>query len=134
MFVLVFFFSVFSRVTMMRVRKGGLGSGWGGVGGALRRVFVLLCAAAAKIHPTQVISVCYPMVGAQSDASVVRRGVPAHGTWEEKRKSEEKRGREGGQKQCSSARRRFFSSWKEDVPPAEDNPSLACLPHGFTRE
>ena len=30
------------------------------------------------------------MVGAQSDTSVVRRGVPAHGTWEEKRAGEEK--------------------------------------------
>lgn len=73
----LFFFSVFPHVTML--------------GGRLRRVFVLLCAAAAKIHPTQVVPVCYPMVGAQSDASVVCRvcRVPAHGTWEEKQKSDE---------------------------------------------
>lgn len=50
----------------------------------LRGVLILLSAAAAEIHPAQVISVCYPVVGAQSAASAVRRGVSAHGSWEEK--------------------------------------------------
>lgn len=50
----------------------------------LRGVLILLSAAAAEIHPAQVISVCYPVVGAQSAASAVHRGVSAHGTWEEK--------------------------------------------------
>lgn len=44
----------------------------------LRGVLVLLCAAAAEIHPAQVVPVCYPVVGAQSVASAVRRGVSAH--------------------------------------------------------
>lgn len=115
----------------MRVRNRG----WGGVGGGgLRRVFVLLCAAAAKIHPTQVISVCYPMVGAQSDASAVRCGVPAHRTWEEKRKSEEMGGGGGVSEAVLLSQEEVSSSWKADLPPAEDNLSLACLPRAFTRE
>lgn len=47
----------------------------------LRGVLVLLCAAAAEIHPAQVVPVCYPVVGAQSVASAVRRGVSAHGAF-----------------------------------------------------
>lgn len=50
----------------------------------LRGVLVLLSAAAPEIHPAQVISVCYPVVGAQSAASAVRCGVSAHRAWEEK--------------------------------------------------
>lgn len=73
------------------------------------------------------------MVGAQSDASVVRRGVPAHGTWEEKRKSEEKQGW-GGAEAMLLSQEEVFSSWKEDVLLVEDSLSLACLPRAFTRE
>lgn len=50
----------------------------------LRGVFVLLCTAATKIHPPQVVSVCYPVVGTQSAAFAVCCGVSAHRTWEEK--------------------------------------------------
>lgn len=49
----------------------------------LRGVLVLLCTTAAEIHPPHVVPVCYPMVGTQSVASAVCRGVSAHRTWEE---------------------------------------------------
>lgn len=62
------------------------GGGRGGRGGMsrdllLRGVLVLLCAAAAEIHPANVIPVCYPVVGAQSATSAVRRGVSTHRTF-----------------------------------------------------
>lgn len=57
------------------------GGGWTWTS-LLRRVLVLLCAPAAEVHPPQVVPVCYPVVGTQSAASAVRRGVPAHRTWE----------------------------------------------------
>lgn len=87
----VFFLSSFSCVTVRR----GMSRDF-----PLRRVLVLLCTAAAKIHPTQVVPVCYPVVGTQSVASAVCRGVSAHRTWEEKwggdRKSGWRRNRAGG--------------------------------------
>lgn len=61
----------------------------------LRRVLVLLCTAAAKIHPTQVVSVCYPVTGTQSVASAVCCGVSAHRTWEEKWKAAKNSSKEG---------------------------------------
>lgn len=65
----------FSRVTIRR----GMSHDF-----PLRGVLVLLCTAAAKIHPTQVVPVCYPVAGSQSIASAVCCGVSAHRTWEEK--------------------------------------------------
>lgn len=44
----------------------------------LRRVLILLCAAAAEVHPAQVVPVCYPVVGT---ASAVRCGVSPHRAW-----------------------------------------------------
>lgn len=96
--------------------------------GALRRILVLLRAAAAEIHPPQVVPVCYPMVGAQADAFAVGCGVPAHGTWEVRKK-----GGGGGhvfhKKGFISGSEVFFRAllWKENAPPAEDSTPLACL-------
>lgn len=55
---------------------------------SLRGVLVLLCAAAPEIHPTQVVPVRYPVVGA---ASAVRRRVPAHGAFVEERQGRRRR-------------------------------------------
>lgn len=46
------------------------------------------------------------MVGVQSDASAVRRGVPAHRTWGEERGGEDKTGARWVKKEHSSVRRR----------------------------
>jgi len=58
--------------------KWGLSRGF-----PLRGVVVLLCTAAAEIHPAQVVPVYYPVVGAQSVGSAVRRGVSTNRTWED---------------------------------------------------
>lgn len=75
-----FFFSSFSFVTVWRSCER-----WRRANSSLRGVLVLLCAAAAEIHPTQVVPVRYPVVGA---AFAVRRRVPAHRAF-----VEEKQGR-----------------------------------------
>ena len=48
-------------------------------------VFVLLCTAASKIHPPQVVPVLYPVAGAKSTGFAIHRGVPTHRTLEVER-------------------------------------------------
>lgn len=62
----------------------------------LRGVFILLCTAAAEIHPPHVVPVCYPVVGTKAVASTVCRGVSTHRTWEEKVRRKRRDGGRGG--------------------------------------
>lgn len=86
----IFVFSSFTSVTIWRGMSRG---------SPLRRVLILLCAAAAEIHPAHVVPVCYPAVGTRCTASVVCCGVSAHRTWEEKWGSDQKWGGGGGTEQ-----------------------------------
>lgn len=72
------------------------------------------------------------MVGARSDTSVVRRGVSAHGTWEEKREGEGKQEQGAGdgavlsQENSSTWERGTGGFWLAFWTAAERG-SLACL-------